>query len=117
MMAVLYMNVGAAKVTCKAGMPKLHSDAGRAGTGGCHCRSLAICPHSRCIWELGEVSRLTCSRSGLHLPAEEAATLTAVTLVMNESMGSTASFVTAMMNASQVARSSFSSSFLLSTCA
>ena len=60
---------------------------------------------------------LTCSRSGLPLPAEEAATLTAVTLVMNESMGSTASLVTAMMKASQVARSSFSSSFLLSTYA
>lgn len=38
------------------------------------------------------------------------------TLVMKESIGSTVSLVTLMMNASHVALSSFSSSFLLSTC-
>lgn len=41
---------------------------------------------------------------------------TAVTLVMKLSMGSTVTLVTRMMNTSQVAFSSFSSSFLLSTC-
>ncbi len=60
-----------------------------------------------------------CSRSGrpAAAPGADAATRTAVTLVMNDSIGSTASLVAAMMNASHVALSSFSSSFLLSTCA
>ena len=59
-----------------------------------------------------------CSRSGRLAAAlcADAATRTAVTLVMKDSMGSTVSLVTAMMNASHVAFSSFSSSFLLSTC-
>ena len=62
--------------------------------------------------------RRACSRSGLLAPefCADAATRTAVTLVMKDSMGSTVSLVTAMMNASHVAFSSFSSSFLLSTC-
>lgn len=53
----------------------------------------------------------TCWRRGL----EEEATLTAVTLVMKESMSSTVSLVAAMMNASHPAFSAPSSSFLLST--
>mmetsp|Transcript_26484 Transcript_26484/g.67338 ORF Transcript_26484/g.67338 Transcript_26484/m.67338 type:complete len:214 (+) Transcript_26484:465-1106(+) len=57
-----------------------------------------------------------CSRSGLAVAALAcAATRTAVTLVMNDSMGSTATLVTAMMNASHTPLSAFSSSFLLST--
>ena len=53
----------------------------------------------------------TCCRRGL----EEEATLTAVTLVMKDSMSSTVSLVAAMMKASHPAFSAPSSSFLLST--
>mmetsp|Transcript_45620 Transcript_45620/g.115328 ORF Transcript_45620/g.115328 Transcript_45620/m.115328 type:complete len:233 (-) Transcript_45620:777-1475(-) len=53
-----------------------------------------------------------CSFSGL-LDADD--TLTAVTFVMNDSIGSTMSLVTAMMYDSHVTFSSFSRSFLLST--
>mmetsp|Transcript_36911 Transcript_36911/g.104163 ORF Transcript_36911/g.104163 Transcript_36911/m.104163 type:complete len:265 (+) Transcript_36911:187-981(+) len=53
-----------------------------------------------------------CSLSGLDAAVE---TLTAVTLVMNDSIGSTVSFVTNMMNDSHVTFNSFSRSFLLST--
>ncbi len=56
----------------------------------------------------------TCSLKRLLLLSM--ATLTAVTLVMKESMGSTVSLVTAMMKASQLAFTCFSNSFLLSTC-
>ena len=68
----------------------------------------------------------TCSRSGTALGGCGPATLfwvtclerarTAVTFVMKLSSGSTLALVTLMMNASHVTLSSFSSSFLLSTC-
>lgn len=57
----------------------------------------------------------TCSLRRLLL-ASDVATLTAVTFVMKDSIGSTVSLVTAMMKASQLAFTCFSNSFLLSTC-
>jgi hypothetical protein len=87
-------------------------------------QSGCVCARGRVAQGLTQSARRqaparACSRSGrpAAAPGADAATRTAVTLVMNDSIGSTASLVAAMMNASHVALSSFSSSFLLSTCA
>ncbi len=62
------------------------------------------------------VMMLTCSRMGrAELGLAAADTLTAVTLVMKPSRGSTATLVRAMMTDSHTAFNCFSSSFLLST--